>query len=397
MQAALPPATPTPTPDIRRRPPPLWNIPATVAAGIQATTEAQRKPTPTLLPTVTPILLPTPSPAPTPTPLPTPTPTPTPTPLPTPTPRPTLSPTPTSAPSPRIESLRQFALDLINHDRADHGLPPVILGTNPAAQLHAEDMLHHSYQGHWWADGRKPYMVYTQHGGTSYVSENAASSGWTDSDWHQANCDSLLVQCRVPMPVAAITELQFAMMHDDAHADWGHRDNILGKNHQAVNIGVASNGRLVIFVQHFEGGDVEAKASPSLSPTGSLSFSLIKRRQGVEVGGVVSIHYDPLPTPKTSQQIDALDSYCVGGGFSNQCGEPVARILAPLPPGLFYTDLLSNDVVADAWTETTEAFSFTASLGSLATTTGVYTITIWRDSRTGQFSDVLAQLTAVQP
>ena len=40
-------------------------------------------------------------------------------------------------------------------------MSPVVLGSNPAAQMHAEDMLAYDYIGHWWADGRKPYIVYT--------------------------------------------------------------------------------------------------------------------------------------------------------------------------------------------------------------------------------------------
>ena len=47
-------------------------------------------------------------------------------------------------------------------------------------------------------------------------------------------------------------------MYDDAHADWGHRDNILRESHRAVNIGIASNGRRTTFIQHFEGGAIEA-------------------------------------------------------------------------------------------------------------------------------------------
>ncbi|MBI4329204.1 MAG: hypothetical protein HY685_05000, partial [Chloroflexi bacterium] len=94
------------------------------------------------------------------------------------TPTPTLAPTPTATTSRRsvlsesaARDLRQLALSLINNDRAKFGLPPVALGSNQAAQLHADDMLEHQYLGHWWVDGRKPYMVYTQTGGTSYVAE----------------------------------------------------------------------------------------------------------------------------------------------------------------------------------------------------------------------------------
>ena len=297
---------------------------------------------------------------------------------------------------PDIKALRLYALQLVNRDRTDHGLPPVVLGVNPAAQLHAEDMLAHDYLGHWWSDGRKPYMVYSQTGGTSYAAENAAYSGFTDQQWQDQKCGYLLVRCLAPSPGEAIRDLQWAMMYDDAGSDWGHRDNILRETHWAVNFGIAWNDRRVTFVQHFEGGDVEADAPPSLSPSGVLTLSLSKRRAGVEVGDAVTVYYDPLPTPKTAQQIGALSSYCVGGGFTTECAEPVARILGRPGPGLFYTDLSDIDVVAEVWEETADSFSFTASLGSLATTPGVYTVTVWHRSETRWLTEVLAQLSVVQ-
>ncbi len=354
--------------------------------------------TPTLRPTLTPRLTPTPRPTATPrlTPTPRPTATPrlTPTPRPTATPRPTQKPTPPSGlPDDELDSLRQLALELVNRDRADHGLPPVKLGTNPAAQLHAEDMLEHNYQGHWWADGRKPYMVYTQTGGTSYAAENAASHGWTDREWVASNCGSPRVRCTVSSPAAAITELQHLMMYDDAHADWGHRDNILGEGHRAVNIGVAFNGRRTTFIQHFEGGVVEADGPPVLDSSGVLSFSLVKRETGTAIGGVVSIAYDPPPTSKTPAQIDRMDSYCIGGGFTTSCPNTYAvRILEPPGAGYFYSDLDANEVVASSWTETSSRFSFTANIGALMQRPGVYTVAVWRDSGGGRLSEQLVSL-----
>ena len=267
-----------------------------------------------------------------------------------------------------------------------------MLGTNPAAQLHAEDMLAHDYFGHWWADGRKPYMVYSQTGGTSYAGENAATSGWTDREWNAQSCGSRLVRCIVPDLAESITDHQQSMMYDDAHADWGHRDNILGESHRAVNIGVASNGRRVTFVQHFEGGAVEADGPPVLNANGVLSLSLAKRETGVVIGRVVSIYYDPPPTPKTPAQIDTLRSYCIGGGFTTSCGDPVARILSPPGPGRYYSNLDSNEVIADSWNETADAFSFSANVGGLMQRPGVYTVVIWRDSSRGALSEALVEL-----
>ena len=266
------------------------------------------------------------------------------------------------------------------------------MGSNPAAQLHALDMLEYGYLGHWWVDGRKPYMVYTQTGGTSYASENAAFSGWTDDKWAADNCDSFQVRCEVSSTEEAITRHQYGMMYDDAHADWGHRDNILRESHRAVNIGVAANNRRVTFVQHFEGGAVVVIAPPVLSSDNRLSLEIVKRETGIQVGGLVSIYYDPPVTPKTTQAIAALHSYCLGGGFTTQCGDVVVRILEPPEPGYYYSSLDSNDVVASSWRETSTGFSFAADMGALLQRPGVYTVVVWRDTGGTWLEEALIEL-----
>ncbi len=290
-----------------------------------------------------------------------------------------------------ITELREYALGLINADRTKHGVAPVVLGNNPAAQMHAEDMLEHDYQGHWWLDGRKPYMVYSATGGTSYVAENAASWGWTEAEWRSDNCGSFLVRCNVPSPELAVKEHQWGMMYDDAHADWGHRDNILDEGHRQVNIGVAFNNRRVTFIQHFEGGDVEADFRPTLSSDGILSLTLSKKRDGVSIAEIVSIYYDPQPISMTPSQIDALDSYCVGGGATTRCGDSILDVLEPPPPGWYY-NLDANEVVADLWEEGDDSFQEIASLGSLVAKPGVYTVVVWKDSGTDWLSETLLEL-----
>ncbi len=320
------------------------------------------------------------------------TPTPTPTQRPTPTPRlrepvevgvpqpvviATVPPLIRAAPTP---DLRTFVLDLINQDRADHGLAPVVLGTNPAAQMHADDMLEHSYLGHWWVDGRKPYMVYTQTGGTSYAGENAAFKGWMDREWSAANCDSWLVRCSATEPVESIADLQYRMMYDDADSDWGHRDNILGEGHRVVNLGIAFNGRRLTYVQHFEGGAVIAPVPPALGAGGRLHLELVKQEPGVPIRPVINIYYDPPPVPRTPEAIGRLSSYCLGGGFTDDCDgvEALVRILAPPGAGRYYSDLAPNDVVADIrWEETTNDFAVTASMGTWLEEPGVYTVVTW--------------------
>ena len=185
------------------------------------------------------------------------------------------------------------------------------------------------------------------------------------------------------------------MMYDDAHADWGHRDNILGETHRYVNIGVAWNNRRVTFVQHFEGGAVTADAPPSLVDGKVLNFSVTKNESGIRIGSVVSVYYDPPPMPVSRDLNDSLDSYCVGGGATTTCGSPVMRILDPPQPGYYYGNLDSNEVVATSWTETTTSFSFSADVGRLMERPGVYTVSLWRDEGGSHYTDVLVQLSVV--
>ncbi len=263
--------------------------------------------------------------------------------------------------------------------------------------MHAEDMIENEYMGHWWVDGRKPYMVYSETGGSSYVAENVAASGWTQREWSAKNCGAWTVNCLVPTVKDAITEAQYGMMYDDAHASWGHRDNILRETHRAVSLGIASNGRRIIFVQHFEGGDAVAPKPPVLSSDGRLTFTVSKVAGGIDIGPVVTVSYDPPPTPKTPEQIDRTKSYCVGGGFRETCLDAAAvRILKPPPSGSYYPSLDNNEVVADEWSETPTEFRFSADLGSLADAPGIYTVSIWRAGSGLLLTDVLVEL-SVQP
>ena len=287
------------------------------------------------------------------------------------------------------DCLRQQAVQLINEDRAKHGFHAVTMGSNRAAQLHAEDMVEHGYLGHWWVDGRKPYMVYTQTGGISYVSENAGST------WASEECGGLLMWvgiCGNPDPDEAVPAHQWGMMYDDAHADWGHRDNILRESHRAVNIGIAWNEKRMAFVQHFEGGAATVRSRPTLSRNGILSLELVKRERGIDIARVVSVYYDPTPTRMTVSQIGRLDSYCVGGGQTIRCGDPVIRVLRPPGVNRYYTNLDDNEVVADSWTETDSEFSFSADVSGLTQKPGVYTVTVWRDTGERLLSEKLIQL-----
>ena len=277
---------------------------------------------------------------------------------------------------PTLEELRTFALELINADRQSHGVPPVRLGTNPAAQMHAEDAVRSGYLvGHWTSGGLKPYMLYTQTGGVGVMAENAAGQMQDYED-----CDQPTVVCGRIDVMEAVKKNQWSMMYDDAHADWGHRDTIIKPIYDTVNIGIAFSDNQVAYYQHFEYTKLAHEAVPSLED-GILELRL-QPLTGLEIGHVF-IYYDPPPTPKRPEEIVRLTSYCVGGGFTDNCTniEPAARVLKPPPAGSYYTNLEPEDVVAQVWNvDESGRTRVVADLRQFMTEAGVYTIVIYSNA-----------------
>ena len=138
-----------------------------------------------------------------------------------------------------MRELITLALEKINADRIEHGLTPVTLGNNQAAQAHVDDMMESKYFSHWNTNGVKPYVTYTEFNGQAYVKENIAAS------W----CEGF--SCKMN-PSELIEKFQYLMVYDDAESNWGHRDNILDPNHSLVNIGLAWDDNNFYYAQHFE-------------------------------------------------------------------------------------------------------------------------------------------------
>ena len=293
-----------------------------------------------------------------------------------------------------IGDLKLMELEYINTDRALHGLAPVTMGNNPAAQQHAEDMVSGRYLGHWWLDGRKPYMVYTETGGDSYVSENAARTGFTDTEYADL-CKGISVRCEKVNPVDDIKRLHNAMVYDDASSNWGHRDNILNPGHRQVNIGIAYTDQFLALVQHFEGGDLTSTRTPSLTGT-TLRLRADINVPGLRVFPTVNVFREPFPEPHTATEIEQFTSYCVGGGFSENCGTQVARVIPPPPSGSRYVNLPGNVVIARSWVISGDDIQIVADLGELAAEPGVYTTALYADTGNSVSGSLLLQLTVTQ-
>ena len=231
----------------------------------------------------------------------------TPTPSPVATVVPTITPTRTPAPIPR-PNLRhikgkRYMLELINAERVQAGLTPVVLGDNVAAQLHAEASLKNCFSSHWGVDGLKPYMRYSLAGGYQSNGENGLGIDYciTASDRYR--------------PIASVhQEIREAM-------EWwmdssGHRDNILRSWHKKVNIGLAWDRYNFKAIQHFEGDYVEYDQMPTIED-GILSLSGTVKKGAIfeedrDLG--VQVYYDSPPHALTRGQV--AQTYCYDSGLN---------------------------------------------------------------------------------
>ena len=214
-------------------------------------------------------------------------------------------------------------LGLINEGREEHGVLPVTLGTNSAAQGHAEAMLKGNFVGHWGLDGLNPNMRYTLAGGTNHVMENTSGAVLTTGVNYTRRTRKTI-----------LTEIHTGLMNSS-----GHRKNIVNKWHTTVNLGIACNEVTCSMVQNFEGDYVTFSKEPTIS-NGTLSFA------GTLEGGFTfnntQVWYDQPPHPLTLGQLDATYSYLVGQ-------EPATFLLKPASPGFHWsaTDLLPTSY---SWT-----------------------------------------------
>lgn len=277
--------------------------------------------TPTVVSTLAPFRAPTAWPTHTPAPSNTPTPVSTSTPFSAPTAIPTH--TPTSLPTPSVSlrhiDLKRFMLDLINEARVAALAPPVVLGDNIAAQLHAEAMLANCFSGHWGVDGLKPYMRYSLAGGYQSNAEN-----WSGLDYCIKAADGYRAISNFRENVRNAME---GLMNSP-----GHRRTILNKWHKKVNIGLARDAYNYKVVQHFEGDYVEYGKLPAIE-NGRLSFSGTAKNGATfaeESDLGVQLYYDPPPYNLTSGQVSR--TYCYGSGMQ------VASFRPPLPQGWFYRE-----------------------------------------------------------
>lgn len=257
------------------------------------------------------------------------------------------------------EELVQHALDLINKDRADFGLPPVTLSTNQAAQAHAEDVFNTKRISHWMTNGEKPYMTYSRFGGEGNVQQNVAIAGFSTEQYEEC-LTNVLLDCERIEPLSTIEELQYEMMYNDVECcNDGHRNNILDPRHTHVSIGIVYDRYYLSFVQNFEnnyGLDVEV-VNGHVGITGQLLEGELQQ---------IDIYYDAMPTRAAYEQNKHMLSY--------SAGELAATVVKPLPPGFYYEKPDGYNLIqANRWGEGSSV-NVMFNLASAVKEDGVYTL-----------------------
>jgi uncharacterized protein YkwD len=249
------------------------------------------------------------------------------------------------------DELVNYALMLINNDRQSNGLENVTLSNINSAQIHADNMLKHSFFSHWDLNGCKPYMRYTLAGGEGSVSENCAwmySSGFID-------------------PKEALEDLQWNMMNDDADFDWGHRKNILDAFHNKVSIGVSYNDTAVCLVQDFEDDYVSWDTLTVSDNEVIMEGTMTEQNSSILQ---VAIYYDN-PIPLTVEQLmnpPFQGSYTMG-----------TFVGMALPSGWEAVEGIT--ITAQVWTQDGQNFEIRFDLSAALTSygEGVYTLLLWTE------------------
>lgn len=237
-----------------------------------------------------------------------------------------------SNPPPTKEDLYQYALAIVNKDRADHGLRSLSLSPISSAQNHADDMLNAEYFSHWNTDGVKPYVTYTKLGGRGDVNENISV---TSSYCPSSNCAPYSFD-----PFKQINDSEYGMMYNDAGSNWGHRDNILNPEHTDVSFGIAYNNEKFYFVEHFENNIIDWQTikleGNQLHLVGQIpaGYSLYQ----------IEIFSDPSPKPLSNKDLNGVMPY--NAGYYEQ-GDFVGVLLPRPAAGSHYPECSPGKAILD--------------------------------------------------
>ena len=257
-------------------------------------------------------------------------------------------------PSVDEEEVKRAVLEEINKEREKSGIPPVELIELGIAEYRANDMLANNYYGHCDLEGRHPGYYYTILNGLYAMEENVGLTYISLGD----------------DPAEKARELVRAMIYDDAHANWGHRDSLLDPTNNKVDIGVAYGEGWLYIVIHMQKAWVEWTIPPIYDPETGIFRAKGELLLNASKLDSVIIYWSDYDT-----RLITGDPGC-GTRFNCTCdsydiGESVAGVVES---SLYYYEEIDT-IIAKEWSVSGRTFSI--SFKWKPEKPGLYTIVLW--------------------
>ena len=233
--------------------------------------------------------------------------------------------------------LKELTLELVNERRSRSGVPPVELGNNPVAQIHAEHAAQGCHASHWDEWGLKPQHRYALSGGDQAVSENIFAYG----------------PCREFTDHEAAAELDPETAVRDAvrqlAASTPHLRTMTNRRHTTMHTGISIHSKRVVVVQLFSGNHVKWVMKPTIEDRIlRMGGTLENTRHQTGDPPLIEIEHHPAPDPLSKGQLARTG--CVPDD------DLAAVILQPPPPGNAYRDPESGEAFTKRtryWTKAT--------------------------------------------
>ncbi len=260
------------------------------------------------------------------------------------------------------EQAVNYAVKLVNRDRAKFGLKPLSVDpiATAAGQKHADEMAQTGYLSHWDVAGKKPIQRYSECGGIDYVSENIGLTA-IHSPKTQASKYAFRLNPGHMFLSTDLDELESDFMNEKPPND-GHRQQILDPMHNRLGIGISfseldGQSRITIaqeFVNHY--GEFENLPSTLKRKTTFTVAGTLPKQINLDE---VKIEKEPIPQPQTAAQLDN------GPRSSSYTGLPIVEYF----PG--------KDANLKVWTDHEQTkFSVTVQIDD-KWESGLYYVLIW--------------------
>ena len=220
--------------------------------------------------------------------------------------------------------LKELMLQLVNERRRRAGAPPVKLGNNPTAQIHADRAATDCHSSHWDTWGLKPQHRYALAGGDQNVSENVFTYGPCRGFTDHEGAPTLDERDAVLDAVRQLAESP------------SHRRTMTNPQHTTMHAGVRILEKRAVIVQLFNGQHVTWITTPSIRE-GILQMggTLEDRRHRRGDRLMIEIEKHPVPRELTAGQLARTG--CV------PADRLAAVILPPPPPGAAYRNPESGE------------------------------------------------------